>query len=287
MVYIHFPSNLTEEELMLQTKYQKLKKKKKALQALKTPKQEPEKPLIPKRPADARDAREVARKLIKSGAIQAIPKPQSKQDQVSFKRPKGQERKRVMPESTANVASYQPFSATQSTEPGAPPGIIPDPEKEVVGRVQNLYQQLATERDREERGLVDKKALEAPVIRPDKPRTGNTIYVSGNKVTEDFLKKHFNSFGTIVNVSMEIEKGRGFITFSKPESAEKAISEMHGKPAAGIQLQVQLARRQPQIEPINDASSSAVWSTLAASHSQKGSLKDKREMVNYGDIFLE
>lgn len=27
MVYIHFPTNLTEEELMLQAKYQKLKKK--------------------------------------------------------------------------------------------------------------------------------------------------------------------------------------------------------------------------------------------------------------------
>lgn len=27
MVYIHFPSNLTEEEIMLQAKYQKLKKK--------------------------------------------------------------------------------------------------------------------------------------------------------------------------------------------------------------------------------------------------------------------
>lgn len=27
MVYIHFPNNLTEEELMLQAKYQKLKKK--------------------------------------------------------------------------------------------------------------------------------------------------------------------------------------------------------------------------------------------------------------------
>lgn len=27
MVYIHFPSNLTEEEHMLQAKYQKLKKK--------------------------------------------------------------------------------------------------------------------------------------------------------------------------------------------------------------------------------------------------------------------
>lgn len=87
---------------------------KKALQALKAPKQETEKQLIPKRAVDARDAREVARKLFKSGAIPAIQKPQMKQDQMSFKRPKGQERKRVIPES--NVASYQPFSATQGSD---------------------------------------------------------------------------------------------------------------------------------------------------------------------------
>lgn len=83
---------------------------------------------------------------------------------------------------------------------------------------------------------------------------------------------------------MEIEKGRGFITFSKPESADRAISEMNGKPADGVQLLVQLARRQPQIDLINDASSSAVWSTLAASHSQKGSHKDKRQVVKYDDM---
>lgn len=81
---------------------------------MKAPKQETEKQLIPKRAVDARDAREVARKLFKSGAISAIQKPQMKQDQMSFKRPKGQERKRVIPES--NVASYQPFSATQNTD---------------------------------------------------------------------------------------------------------------------------------------------------------------------------
>lgn len=140
MVYINFPTNLTEEEHMLQAKYQKLKKKvsfeqklqyfdrkskivsffalfimkKKALQAHKAPKQETEKQLIPKRAVDARDAREVARKLFKSGAIPAIQKPQMKQDQMSFKRPKGQERKRIVPES--NVASYQPFSATQNAD---------------------------------------------------------------------------------------------------------------------------------------------------------------------------
>lgn len=107
MVYIHFPANFTEEELMLQAKYQKLKKKvnivktkyvvslkkwfllkKKALQALKAPKPEPEKPILPKRPAEARDAREVAKKLIKSGAIPAISK-QQKQPEQGFKRPRG------------------------------------------------------------------------------------------------------------------------------------------------------------------------------------------------------
>lgn len=31
---------------------------------------------------------------------------------------------------------------------------------------------------------------------------------------------------------------------------------------SGIQLKVSLARRQPQIEPINDATSSAAWATL-------------------------
>lgn len=279
MGYIHFPTQFTEEEIMLQAKYQKLKKKKKALQALKTPKPEQElKTLTLKRPADARDAREVARKLIKSGAIPAIQKQQTKQDQTSFKRPKGQERKRVQPDS--GVASYQPFSSTQNDVAQETLGdIINDKEP---NRIHNLYQQFATERDREERGLNEKKN---DATRNDK-RAGNTIFVSGNKVTEDFLKKHFSCFGTIVNVSMEIEKGRGFITFSKPESSERAIDEMHQKNIGGIQLQVQLARRQPQIEPINDASSSAVWSSIAASQSQKGSHKDKREMVQYNEDFL-
>lgn len=77
------------------------------MQALKT-KPEPEKPLIPKRPKDARDAREVARKLIKSGNIN-ISKPES---QVQFKRPKGQERKKTLPEPT----SYHPFNTSTSIE---------------------------------------------------------------------------------------------------------------------------------------------------------------------------
>lgn len=225
--------------------------------------------------------------MLKSGAIQAIQRPQTKQDQTSFKRPKGQDRKRVIPDQS--VAQYQPFSSTQSDIQNSAEVAPIETKDTSTSRVHNLYQQFATERDREERGLIEKKA---PVdttspVRSDKPRIGNTIFVSGNKLTDEFLRNHFNAFGDIINISMEIEKGRGFITFSKPESADRAISEMHGKPADGVQLLVQLARRQPQIELINDASSSAVWSTLAASHSQKGSHKDKRQVVNYADMFAD
>ncbi|ALC43462.1 Nelf-E [Drosophila busckii] len=267
---------------MLQAKYQKLKKKKKALQAHKTPKPEPESALTLKRPTDARDAREVARKLIKSGAIPAIQKQQTKQDQTSFKRPKGQERAKRSTSETS-VTAYQPFSSTQNDV--AQETIISEIIKDEPRR-QNLYQHFATERDREERerGITEKVTLDT--VQPEKPRAGNTIFVSGNKVTEEFLKKTFNDYGTIVNVSMEIEKSRGFVSFAKPESADRAIAEMHGKSVNGIVLQVQLARRQPQIEPINDASSSAVWSSIAASKSQKGSHKDLRQMVQYDDDFF-
>ncbi|CAH1112452.1 unnamed protein product [Psylliodes chrysocephalus] len=271
MVYIHFPANFTEEELMLQAKYQKLKKKKKALQALKAPKPEPEKPIIPKRPAEARDAREVAKKLIKSGVIPAISK-QQKQPEHGFKRPRGLERKLI---SDKTVSGYQPFSAVQMDDG-------PDNPENKPPRIKNLYDTFANARDREERGLNEKQQQQQ---KPDKPRQGNTIYVSGYSITEEFLKKHFSTIGKIINISMEIEKNRGFITFEKVDAAERAISEMHGSMVSGIPLKVSLARRQPQIEPINDATSSTAWATLASSHSQKGNHRDKRNLVIYDDIF--
>ncbi|XP_044727122.1 negative elongation factor E [Chrysoperla carnea] len=271
MVYIHFPSNLTEEELMLQAKYQKLKKKRKAVQDLKAPKPEPEKPIIPKRPAEARDAREVAKKLIKSGAINPISKPQKSSDQA-FKRPRGLERKLI---TDKTLSSYQPFSATQleNGDPESPENRPPRIKNK------NLYDSFVSQRDREERGITEKRK------EADKPRHGNTIYVSGYQITEEYLRKHFSNIGNIVNISMEIEKNRGFITFDKVEHAERAITEFDGSMTSGIQLNVSFARRQPQIEPINDATSSSTWSIAAASNSQKGNHRDKRDLVIYDDIF--
>lgn len=274
MVYLHFPNNLTEEEQMLQAKYAKLKKKKKALQAWKAPKPEPERTApAQKRPTEGRDAREVARKLLKSGAITAIPKIQKRPEQAGFKRPRGLERKLSAAERT--VSAYQPFQAAHTDEV---PGPTAEPAEKP--RVKNLYDSFVTARDREERGLTEKKE------KTDKPRVGNTIFVQGFQITEDLLRKAFMNCGLIINISMEVEKDRGFVTFKTEEAAERAIAEINGSMVSGVQLKVTLARRQPQISPINDAASSSTWATIAASHSQKGSHKDKRQPVVYEeDIF--
>ncbi|KAL6422938.1 hypothetical protein ACFW04_010442 [Cataglyphis niger] len=269
MVYLHFPSNLTEEELMLQAKYNKLKRKKKALQDLKAPKQEVERiPQVLKRPTEARDAREVAKKLIKSGVITAPKIP--KRPEQTFKRSRGLERKLNSTEKT--ISSYQPFSATQEEE-----------ETEAKRpRVKDLYNSFVGAQDTGDRSVSDTQSPKQEI----KPRAGNTIFVCGYKITEDYLKKHFQNFGNIVNISMEVEKNRGFITFEKAEAAERAISEMDGSMVSSIQLKVSLARRQPIIEPVSDTMSSSMWSPIAANYSQKSAHKDRRDLKVYEeDLF--
>lgn len=153
-------------------------------------------------------------------------------------------------------------------------GQLPSPSPAGVAAVADATKSTATTPSPPAAGAVDGAAATSATpaaadptksgagTKADKPKTGNTIYVSGNRLTEEFLHKQFDGFGKIVNISMEIEKGRGFITFGKTDAAEQAIKELDGKSVGGVQLLVQLARRQPQIDPINDASSSATWSTL-------------------------
>ncbi len=86
------------------------------------------------------------------------------------------------------------------------------------------------------------------------------------------------------------------MTFDSIDCANKAIDEMNKKSVNGIQLKVMLARRQPMIIDRSGSQSSdsgahssttEVWSSIAASYSQKGVLKDKRGLISYEetDIF--
>lgn len=160
---------------------------------MKAPKPEPERiPQVPKRPTEARDAREVAKKLIKSGVITAPKTP--KRPEQAFKRPRGLERKLNSTEKT--VSSYQPFSATQQEEDDT------EPARPKV--VKGLYDSFVSATDTEDRGAPEKPVSSKP--NETKPIKGNTIFVSGYKISEDFLKKHFSTFGNILKITMEAEK---------------------------------------------------------------------------------
>jgi hypothetical protein len=51
--------------------------------------------------------------------------------------------------------------------------------------------------------------------------TGHTVYVYGYGVTEDILRSQFTPYGPIVNISMEVEKNCGFITYEKVGRAKR------------------------------------------------------------------
>lgn len=294
MVYLHFPSNLTEEEQALQSKYQKLKKKKKALQLLKAPKPEPEKQVILKRPTEGKDAKEVAKKLILSGAITTI-KVDNKEKQ-GFKRSKNWERKLSCSEKTSSaVSGYQPFSQAHPTnEPTDQPEETPTADKDgpttptsaTRPQVKNLYESFVSARPDPLAPRENDTEHENPRFereQRERPKQGNTVYVHGYNITEDILRNAFSTFGNILNISMEVDRNCGFITFEKMEFAEKSINEMNGSMVSGIQLKVSLARRQPIIETLTENAHGSSWGAIAASQSQKGAHVDKRNMVTYDD----
>ena len=139
-----------------------------------------------------------------------------------FKRLKGQKRKKA--QNLEATTHYHPFSSTadESVET-----VAKSPIEKPDRSVSFLYQQQQFDKEKD----TDKKHSPVASHRGSgggekPPKTGYTIYVSGKSITEDFLKKHFSEFGSIVNVSMEIEKGRGFVTFSKTEATDRAIVEV-------------------------------------------------------------
>ncbi len=283
MVFLQFPSALTEEEVMLQNKYAKLRRKKKQLAAIKnsggsggggakaddpsTSADHDHELMLKKKKKpipEAKDAKEVAKKLIRSGAIAAIQKSVEKgresEKSMGFKRSQGMSKSKYILSSfrcliTIAMASsglerklqtgsmdaragYQPFSATHGPGGGFDTGgedMNPEP-PEPPKKVKNLYESFVSARDREERGLSERDK------HSDKPRTGNTVYVFGYNVTEDIMRATFTAPNTkIVNISMEVEKNCGFVTFDKPEAAETAITEHNGSVVQGIELKARVS----------------------------------------------
>lgn len=72
----------------------------------------------------------------------------------------------------------------------------------IVIELQNLYSNFVSSSTK-----TTSPAPSSPEPVPEPPRKGITIFVGGSSaITEEFLKTTFSKFGTIINISMEIEK---------------------------------------------------------------------------------
>ncbi|KAI8506082.1 Polyadenylate-binding protein 4 [Branchiostoma belcheri] len=78
---------------------------------------------------------------------------------------------------------------------------------------------------------------------------GVNLYVKNldSTIDEEILRKEFSQFGTITSSKVMTENGRskgfGFVCFSSPEEATKAVTEMNGRIVVSKPLYVALAQR--------------------------------------------
>ncbi|KAM7482487.1 hypothetical protein LguiB_007070 [Lonicera macranthoides] len=105
--------------------------------------------------------------------------------------------------------------------------------------------QKKSEREQELKGRFEQSVKEAV----DKSQ-GLNLYIKNldDSVGDDKLKELFSSFGTITSCKVMRDpngtsKGSGFVAFSTPEEASRALSDMNGKMIANKPLYVALAQR--------------------------------------------
>merc|ERR1719409_2260833 len=84
-------------------------------------------------------------------------------------------------------------------------------------------------------------------------KEGVNLYIKNldESINDEKLREHFCTFGKITSAKIVFDekgmsKGFGFVCFSSPEEATKAVTEMHLKMVCGKPLYVGLAERREQ-----------------------------------------
>jgi negative elongation factor E len=213
---LSFPSSLTDEEKLLQHKYAQLKRKKNQINSLKNPKVEtPPAPVIPpviKRPLPSdsgskADAKEVAKKLLKSGAITAIKVPEKKDT--------GFVRKRTLSSRVGDKpGGYRPFSASTSVDEEDDVFVSsipsdPNPAPDYSAKYNSLSSSsYVSPKDaeviaREETMREKKREGKQHYVNRDLPNQGNTIYIRAPGMTEMSLKRLASYFCSHNMISLD------------------------------------------------------------------------------------
>jgi len=108
-----------------------------------------------------------------------------------------------------------------------------------VGRAQKKAERQAELKDKFERLKIERMTR----------YQGVNLYVKNldDNIDDERLRKEFSQFGTITSAKVMSEGGRskgfGFVCFSSPEEATKAVTEMNGRILVSKPLYVALAQR--------------------------------------------
>jgi len=116
---------------------------------------------------------------------------------------------------------------------------------EIGGR--HMY--VARAQKRAERQAELKRRFEALKLERQNRYQGVNLYVKNldDTIDDERLRKEFTPFGTITSAKVMVEEGRskgfGFVCFSSPEEATRAVTEMNGRIVGTKPLYVALAQR--------------------------------------------
>merc|ERR1711957_884156 len=136
--------------------------------------------------------------------------------------------------------------------------------------------QKKNERDRELRAKYEAQKMD----RISKFQ-GVNLYVKNidDSVTDDMLRDEFAAMGTITSARVMLDlktarpRGFGFVCYSTPEEATRAVNEMNGKPIANKPIFVALAQRREVRR-----------AQLEAQHAQRGDRTPGQQMMRGGPM---
>jgi polyadenylate-binding protein len=117
--------------------------------------------------------------------------------------------------------------------------------REIGGR--HIY--VGRAQKRAERQAELKRRFEALKMERQSRYQGVNLYVKNldDTIDDERLRKEFTPFGTITSAKVMLEEGRskgfGFVCFSSPEEATRAVTEMNGRIVGTKPLYVALAQR--------------------------------------------